>query len=141
MNTKTYSTPNETSIFIIKLFYIFVIYMYFFIVAASISKIIDNSLPQYNDEEYSQYLEENGNYGKFMLLLEILATAGILGIGAYFTRNIVELLMEATVGKWVQGASGFDQSRVKERGGGIIIAFTFYLFQSNFKKKIEKLMF
>lgn len=113
--------------YIVKMFSIFLISIYYFIFGSIMSIFVNKSLNHLTDDEINKV-------NTFKLLLDILTTFGIIGLGFYFIRLIVK-----NIPYIFDGWFGYQHSRLKEAGGGIMTAFIIFSYQSKLKKKFNEL--
>lgn len=73
---------------------------------------------------------------KFMNFLQLIIEIGLIMITVYFIRNFVKYQIPNPL----NNLYGFDSNRVKELGGGIVLAFAFLLYmKDSIKSKIDEL--
>lgn len=98
--------------------------IYYFIIGIIISFALDKYVGQFDEAKYK-------DTSSWVIFGEICAHLFILGVISYVLRNIVERIPYS-----LEGFGGFTHFRLKERHGGIVLAFVLFFFQSNLNAKI-----
>ena len=126
-------TSNEIGFLSVKVASIFIFAILYFIAGSILSILIDRVLPEENTVEERTTLE---------LFLIISSTLGFIAVAFYFIRKNIK-----HIPFFLDGLYGFDVSRLKEIGGGVIITYTIYTYQDRltaflkeFKKRINRLL-
>ena len=95
----------------------------YFILGVTGSYIIETSQPRTKDEN------------KMIIGLEILLNVSLLVVMAYFIRKIVKHIPYP-----FDNLVGFEYSKLKEYGGGVIIAWSVFSIQKTLSKRIQKIL-
>jgi ABC-type Mn2+/Zn2+ transport system permease subunit len=111
-----------------KSFAIFLMSIYFFIFGSIMSIIVNKLMRNVTDEK------ELKSETTSKLILDILFTFGIIGLGFYFIRIYVK-----NIPYIFEGAFGYRHSQLKEATGGVIIGFIIFIYQGKLIKKINEL--
>lgn len=110
------------SIKILDIGFITIIYVF---IAFFSSVIIDNKLGIFNPKKEDKK-------SLFRLFMEISLHIYIIGVAIYIIRNIVELIPYP-----LNGYDGYDHSKLKELGGGVIFIFVFLFYQNYLREKMK----
>ena len=116
--------PYTLQFLSIKVLDIGLVSVYFFVIGIAFAKLFDYIYGDFHKEQYKKHT-------KLRLFLEIVSHLFLLGVVAYFLRNIVERIPFP-----LDGVAGFEHSRLKELEGGHVIAIVMILFQKNLQNKI-----
>ncbi len=119
------SLKDDLIIRTIKIIDIAFITVLFFIFCISFSKWLDLKIGVFKEKD-------NETKSILRLFLEIISHLSLIAIAAYFIRNIVGFIPFP-----LDGLYGFQHSKVKELGGGVLINFLLYFYQYNLRSKIE----
>lgn len=92
--------------------------------------IIDSILPKFDQEKYDKK-------NVIIVYLEVFFYASLIMATAYFLRKLIKTGIFRFI---PQGFYGYDNTRVREAHGGVILAFSVITFHSEFRKKIEYLI-
>lgn len=118
------NVKNELIIRSIKIIDIGFLTVFYFLIAFFSSVYIDKKLGQFDTRKADKK-------NIFILFLEIIVHIWLIGVFTYFVRNIIELVPYP-----LNGIDGYDHSKVKELGGGVVFTFVFFLFQTNLRDKL-----
>ena len=102
--------------------------IYFFFLGIAFAKVFDYVYGKFVEEDYKKT-------SRLRLFLEIIVHIFLIGIVAYFLRNIVEFIPFP-----LEGVGGFQHHRLKEIEGGHIMAIVMVLFQKSLHDKINYFM-
>jgi len=120
--------PYTPAFVAVKLLDIGVTYTYFFVIGLFIAKVFDyvyNNIINEKDIDWKTYPIS-------LFTLNIIFHFFIIGVTIYAIRNLVELIPYP-----LDGVAGFQHKRLKELGGGAVLAFMIILFQKNLTDKIK----
>lgn len=115
---------NEIIIRSLKCLDISLLGCYYLILGVSAALLI-NKLLEMNEKEM-----EKSSTSKLILILFL--NTSLIMIAAYFMRKIVSYIPFP-----LEGLYGYQHSRVKEIKGGVIIAFSIIILQTNFKNVLK----
>lgn len=105
------------------IFFIGNIYLF---LGVSVSNLIDRYIAKPYDKKKTKL--EN--------LLQLILETGCIMVSVYLIRMTVKHLVPNPL----QGIQGFDPTRVKERSGGVVLAFSFLMYlKDKIKSKVERL--
>lgn len=105
------------------IFFIGNIYLF---LGVSVSNLIDTYIAKPYDKKKTKL--EN--------LLQLILETGCIMVSVYLIRMTVKHLIPNPL----QGIQGFDPTRVKERSGGVVLAFAFLMYlKDKIKSKVERL--
>jgi hypothetical protein len=99
--------------------------IYFFVVGLVFAKLFDYVYDKFREKDDYKKLS------KPVLFLDILFHLFLIGITAYFLRNLVGLIPFP-----LEGVAGFQHKRLKELSGGTVISIILLFFQQNLREKI-----
>ena len=102
--------------------YLTILYL---LLSITFSVILDKMIGEFDPKEADKKTT-------FRLFMEIFGTVAIIGILAYFIRNMVERFPFP-----LNGIGGFQHSKVKELAGGTVFGFAIFLYQNNLRAKIS----
>lgn len=130
MNTKTITNKPQTlsndilmrSIKIIDIGYISILYITFSVICATLLDKIMGDFDEHHESTKSLW----------QLTAEFCLVIWFYGVLIYVVRNLVELI-PFPLDKY----HGFEHRRVKELSSAMVFTFTFVLFSSYLKKKLE----
>lgn len=95
-----------------------------------IGVIVSSLIDKYVAKDYDK------KKSKFQNLLQLLYETGIIMISVYLIRTFIKHIIPNPL----KGIGGFDPSRVKELGGGLVLAFAFLMYlKDKIKSKVEPL--
>lgn len=97
----------------------------YFLIAFFSSVYIDNKLGPFDPKKASKKTILN-------LFIEIIVHIWLIGVFTYIVRNIIEIIPYP-----LNGIDGYNHSKVKELGGGVVFTFVFFIFQKNLRDKLE----
>jgi len=105
------------------IFFIGNIYLF---LGVSVSNLIDRYIAKPYDKKKTKL--EN--------LLQLILETGCIMVSVYLIRMTVKHLVPNPL----QGIQGFDPTKVKERSGGVVLAFSFLMYlKDKIKSKVERL--
>lgn len=96
----------------------------YFLIAFFSSFYIDEKLGIFDSK-----LADNKNI--FILFGEVSLHIYFIGVFTYIIRNLIELIPYP-----LNGYDGYDHSKLKELGGGVVFTFIFFIFQNNLRSKL-----
>jgi hypothetical protein len=115
LDTIGFYTVKSSAIFIVAILY--------FIIGSTMSILLDRLSPDENYEEIST----------IELFFHISCMLGLIAVVFYFTRIGMK-----RIPFFMNGWYGFEASRLREIGGGIIIAHTVYTYQKRLVGMMEE---
>jgi hypothetical protein len=122
------SSEPCAAFYAVKLTSIGLVTIQFLIGGVILSKVLDSVFPAYDEAAYRRK-------STCRVWAEVLLQVALVGIGAYCLRQLIRRIPLPT-----DGIAGFQQARLKENGGGVLIAFSVMLFQgANLGAKIKLL--
>ena len=117
---------QEVILHLVKALDIFIlgnIYLFFGVI---VSALIDKYIAKNYDKKKS----------KFQNLLQLIYETGIIMVSAYLIR----IFIKHVIPNPLTGIVGFEPKRVKELGGGLVLAFAFLMYlKEKIKSKVEVL--
>jgi hypothetical protein len=117
------STPNVHLFRIVKILDIVYIGLLFFIIAGGLTFLINFAVQPVPLQRH-----------RVLVLLEVILLAMVLPIVAYLARIAVKSIPSP-----FNGVMGLDHKRMKELGGGVIIAFSMQLFFPRILERVRLL--
>lgn len=114
---------NTIGFYAVKSSAIFIIAIIYFLIGSTVSILLDRLSPEERYEEIST-LE---------LFFHISSMLGLIAVVFYFTRIGMK-----RIPFFMNGWYGFEASRLREIGGGIIIAHTVYTYQKRLVAMMEE---
>lgn len=114
---------NTIGFYSVKASAIFIISVIYFLIGTFLSIMLDELSPEDGYEQMTT-LE---------LFLHISGMFGLIGVVFYFMRIGLK-----RIPFFMNGLYGFQASRLKEIGGGIIISYTVYSYQKHLSKMMEE---
>lgn len=108
----------------VKIFDIFLLSVYYFVFGSILSVMLDKSIPDENPQNISTWL----------LICQCLVIFGVIGIGFYFLKILVQNIPFVLDG--VYGYKHFSNGHILE---GVIIAYIIFTFQEKLLARLQEL--
>ena len=124
--------PEKTGFYVVKIIAIFLVTLYYFIFGSIMSTFVNAFTPDRDVNKLST----------LQLFFEIMISFGVIGILYYFLRKFIRNIPYP-----FDGFYGFQHKSLKEMGGGIIVAFVVFTYQTKlterlieFRNRLERIM-
>ena len=101
---------------------------YFFFSGVIMSILINAIMPSFDEKDKKKKKT-------IVLFGEIVLNIALIMIIAYILRNVIELIPSP-----LEGVAGYEQSRLKELSGGVVLAFSILVLQPNLKNRLLELV-
>ena len=119
---------NEIAFRLVKMINIAIVGNYFFFSGVIMSILINAIMPSFDEKDKKKKKT-------IVLFGEIVLNIALIMIIAYILRNVIELIPSP-----LEGVAGYEQSRLKELSGGVVLAFSILVLQPNLKNRLLELV-
>ena len=116
--------PFTAAFLAVKLTDIGFVTVLYFLTAMVFARVFNSVYKSGDEEDYEKM-------PLWRLTIDVLVHIFLVGIVAYFMRNVVALVPFP-----LDGVAGFQHSRLKELQGGFILAVLIFMFQESLRNKI-----
>ena len=117
---------QEVILHLVKALDIFILGNVYLFIGVIVSALIDKYIAKNYDKKKS----------KFQNLLQLIYETGIIMVSVYLIR----IFIKHVIPNPLKGIAGFEPKRVKELGGGLVLAFAFLMYlKEKIKSKVEPL--